>query len=98
MCEQPSPGCAASPSRADGRDRTGDLSLTRRLLYQLSYVGLASNRSVEVRPLTRITAPRVDDARPCVRRPAAWWRDGALARRRWGGWRGGAWAWRALVR
>lgn len=25
--------------RADGRDRTGDLSLTRRLLCQLSYVG-----------------------------------------------------------
>lgn|GEM_PF-4062887 len=26
-------------SRADGRDRTGDLALTRGALFQLSYVG-----------------------------------------------------------
>jgi hypothetical protein len=30
------------PNRADGRDRTGDIRFTRAVLYQLSYVGVAS--------------------------------------------------------
>jgi hypothetical protein len=30
----------STPSRADGRDRTGDIRFTRAVLYQLSYVGV----------------------------------------------------------
>ena len=33
--------CAKSGFGADGRTRTGDMTLTKRLLYQLSYIGSA---------------------------------------------------------
>jgi hypothetical protein len=35
----------AHPSRADGRDRTGDIRFTRAVLYQLSYVGVPMHAS-----------------------------------------------------
>ncbi len=45
---------AGWPGRRPGS--TGDLSLTRRLLYQLSYVGMISHRSVEC-GLRRVSCP-----------------------------------------
>jgi hypothetical protein len=38
-----------SPSGAGTRIRTGDLPLTRRLLYQLSYAGMEASRRAQAR-------------------------------------------------
>src|SRR5580692_72952 len=47
---------AARPSKADGRDRTGDIRFTRAVLYQLSYVGVAQ---ASYRRSARCPAPGV---------------------------------------
>jgi hypothetical protein len=48
---------------ADGQDRTGDLSITNRLLYRLSYIGLKTFSFVRVRLfiLTDISCQGLND-------------------------------------
>ncbi|MCW3018750.1 MAG: hypothetical protein JWN10_1058 [Solirubrobacterales bacterium] len=64
-------------SRADVRDRTGNLRFTRAVLYQLSYVGLrfaSYRRSVRARPVAPASLQECNDATTLQRKSE----DGAV--------------------
>src|SRR5579885_341088 len=46
------------PHGADGRTRTGDMTLTKRLLYQLSYIGIIKNARLRCQHCTRLALRR----------------------------------------
>ena len=64
LCLQTRKWARKRPAGAHIRDRTGDLSLTKTVLYLLSYVGLCEAGCMPVAPVPRLSSSHADACAP----------------------------------